>query len=77
MYNPIEFVCKKISSSADMVEIVVSDQMSPHCDPVLEDSIPIFLHDTLAPDVAPSYKAWLQKVQQLRRYRPDEHSLEF
>ena len=55
MHHPIKFGCKKISSSADMVEIVVSDQMSPHCDPVLEDSIPIFLHDTLAPDVAPSY----------------------
>ena len=23
------------------------------------------------------YQAWLQKVQQLRRYRPDDHSLEF
>ena len=77
MYHPIKFGCKKISSSADMVEIVISDQMSPHCDPELEDSKPIFLHDTLAHDVASPYQVWLQKVQYLKIYRPDEHSLEF
>ena len=77
VYQPIKFCCKKISSSADMVETVVFDQMSPHCDPELEDSKPIFLHDILAHDVASPYQVWLQKVQQLRRYRPDEHSLEF
>ena len=60
-----------------MVEIVTFDQMSPHCDPELEDSKPIFLQDTLAPDVASPYQVWLQKVQQLRRYCQDEHSLEF
>ena len=43
---------KRISSSADMVETAIFDQMSVHCDPELEDSIPIFLHDILAPDVA-------------------------
>ena len=69
--------CKKISSSADMVETVIFDQMSPHCDPELEDSKPIFLHDTLAHDIASPNQVWFQKVQQLRRYRPDEHSLEF
>ena len=52
-------------------------QMSPHCDPELEDSKPVFLHDTLTHDVASSYQVWLQKVQQLRRYRPGEHSPEF
>ena len=77
MYHPIKFGCKKISSSADMVETVISDQMSPHCDPELEDSEPIFLHDILADDVASPYQIWLQKVQQLQRYHPDEHSLEF
>ena len=51
--------------------------MSPHRDPKLEDSKPIFLHDTLANNVASPYQFWLQKVQQLRRYGPDEHSLEF
>ena len=56
-----------------MVETVISDQMSPHCDPELEDSKSIFLHDTLAHDVASPDQVWLQKVQQLRRY----HSLEF
>ena len=52
MYHPIKFGCKKTSSSADMIETVISDQMSPHCDLELEDSKPIFLHNTLAHDVA-------------------------
>ena len=60
-----------------MVETVISDQMSPHCDPELEDSKPIALHDILAHDVASPYQVWLQKVQQQRRYHQDEHSLEF
>ena len=78
MYHPMKSDCeKKISKSADMVETVISDQMSPQCDPEPEDRKPIFLHDTLAHDVASPYQVWLQKVQQLRRYRPDEHSLEF
>ena len=51
-----------------MVETVIRDQMSPHCDPELEDSKSIFLHDTLAHDVASPDQVWLQKVQQLRRY---------
>ena len=55
-----------------MVETVIFDQMSPHCDPELEDCKPIFLHDTLAHDVASPYQVWLQKVQQLKRY-PYEH----
>ena len=59
---PFKFGCKKISSSADMVETVIFDQMSHHCDPELEDSKPIFLRDTLAHDVASSYQVWLQKV---------------
>ena len=67
MYYPIKFGCKKISSSADMVETVILDQMSPRCDPELEDSKPISLHDTLAHDAASPYQVWLQKVQQLRR----------
>ena len=78
IYQLIKFGCKKISSSADMVETVISDQMSLHCDPELEDSKPIFLHDTLTPvAVASPYQVWIQKVQQLRRYHPGEHSQEF
>ena len=60
-----------------MVEAVIHDYMHPHYDPELEDSKPIFLHDTLAHGDASSNQVWLQKVQQLRRYHPDEHSLEF
>ena len=64
VYHLIKFGCKKISSSADIVETVISDQMSPHRDPELEveDSKPIFLHDTLAHGVASPYQVWLQKV---------------
>ena len=50
MYHLITCGCKKISSSADVVEIVISDYVNPHCNPELEDSKPIFLHDTLAHD---------------------------
>ena len=77
MCRQIKLGRKKLSSSADMAEAVISDQMSPHCDHELEDSKPIFLHDTLVHDVASPYQVWLQKVQKLRIYRPDEHSLEF
>ena len=77
MYHPIKFGCKNISSLADMVETVISDKMSPRCDPELEDSKPIFLHDTLALILHHHYQVWLQTVQQLRKYPPDEHSLKF
>ena len=72
-----KFGCKKNSSSADMVETVTSDQMSPHCDPELQDRKQIFLHDILAHDAASPYQVWLQTVQQQKRYHSDEHSLEF
>ena len=45
-YHPIKFGCKKISSLVDMVETVISNYMSPHCDCDLEDGKSIFLHDT-------------------------------
>ena len=77
MYHPIKSGCKKISISANMVETITFDQMSPQCNPELEDSKPIFLHDTLAHDNAAPYQVWLQKAQQLRRYRPDKQPLEF
>ena len=48
MYHLTKFGCKKISSSADIVETVISDYISPHCDLELEDSKPIVSHDTLA-----------------------------
>ena len=55
---PSKFGCKKISSSTDKVETVIFDQMSPHCDPELEDRKPIFLQDILAHDVASQYNIW-------------------
>ena len=50
--GPSKFGCKKKSGSSDMVETVIFDQKSPHCDPELEDRKQIFLHDILARDVA-------------------------
>ena len=49
-----------------MAETVIFDYMSPHCNPVLQDSKPIFLHDTLAHDASSPYQVWLHKIQQLR-----------
>ena len=77
MYHPIKFGCQKIISSADVVETVIFDQLSPHGDPELEDRKPVFLHDILAHDVASPYQVYLQRVQQLSRYRRDEQTLEF
>ena len=41
-----------------MIETVILDYMSPHYDPELEleDSKPIFLHDTLAHDDVSPYQ---------------------
>ena len=55
MYHPI-------SSSVGMVEIVISDHMSPHCDIEPEDSKPVFLRDTLAHDEFGS-SSWRDMVQ--------------
>ena len=46
MYQPIKFDCKKVSSSADVVERARSDCMSPHWDFDLENNKPISSHDT-------------------------------
>ena len=43
LYHPIRFGCKKISSSVDMVEKVISDYVSSHCDREPEDSKSVFL----------------------------------
>ena len=59
-----------------MVETIISDYMSPHCDPDHEDGKLMFLHDTLVHYNASPYPVWLQKVWQLRRYHTDEHLLE-
>ena len=56
MSNPLKCGRKKISISVDMVEAVIPDNISPHCDPELEDSKPIFLQDTLAHDDASPYQ---------------------
>ena len=50
-----KFGCKKISSSADMVETVISNQMSPNQGLEPQDRKQIFLHDNLTHDVASPY----------------------
>ena len=44
-----------------MVETDIFEQMSPHSDPELEESKPIFLHDTLAHDDSSAFQVWLKK----------------
>ena len=66
MYHPIKVSCKKIGRSVNMVETVISDYMSSYCDPDIEDSKPIFLHDTVACNdeshrfqyIAPTPQGW-------------------
>ena len=41
-----------------MVDTVISDYMSPQCDPKLEDSKLIFLKDNLAHNDASPYQVW-------------------
>ena len=60
-----------------MVQTITYDYMSPHYDPELEDSKTNKMHDTGAHDDVSPNQVWLQQVQQLRRYCPDEQSLEF
>ena len=59
MNHPIKCCCKKISSSVNMVETVISDYVGPHCDSELEDRKSVFLHDTLVKDDASPYQASL------------------
>ena len=40
MHHPIKCCCKKISTSVNLAKSVISDYMSPNCDPELEDSKP-------------------------------------
>ena len=60
MYHQIQFGCKKISSSVDIVETVLSDYMSRHCGLDLEDSKSILLHDNLANDDTSLYQVWFK-----------------
>ena len=52
-----------------------SDYKSPCCDLDLENSEPIFLHDTLTHDNTPPYQVWLERLNSSRRYHPDKHLL--
>ena len=71
--QPIKFGCKRIRSSVDRVETVISDCMSPHCDLDCEDSKLIFSHDTLAHYAASPHQVWLKEVESFRRYHLNKH----
>ena len=77
MYHPIKFDCRKINISVNIVETVILDYTSPHCDLKLEDGEPVLLHDTLAHDVASPYQVWSQNVLWFRKYHLDKHSPTF
>ena len=48
--------CKRVSSSEDAVEMVISDYMGARCDLGCVDSKPIFSHDTLVLGDASPYQ---------------------
>ena len=72
MYRQTKSGCKRISSSEDTVEIVISDYVNPHCDLNLEVSTPLFPRGTPSHDDAPPYQIWLQTVEGFRRYCLDK-----
>ena len=75
MCHPIKFACRYISSSIGIVELVIFDYMSPHCDLEIEEGKPIFSHDTPAHDDASPTKF---DQERFSSYHPDDDcSLEF
>ena len=61
----------------DIVHTVIFDYANPHCDLDPKYNKPIFSYGTLTYYNESQYQVWLQKVQQLSRYRLGEQSLEF
>ena len=70
VYHPIKFDCKRIGSSV-VAEKVIVDFMSSHYDLDLEDSKPIFSHDTLAHCITISNL--VTKGSAVQKYPPDRH----
>ena len=58
LYYKTKFGCKQTSSLEDIVKIVVFDHISPCGDLDIEDSEPIFPHDTLPDNNTPPYQVW-------------------
>ena len=75
LYYQTKFGCERTSSLEDRVEIVLFWLYKPSLWPWIEDSEPIFLHDTLAHNAALQYQVWYQNDLRFRRYHPDKHSL--
>ena len=48
------------------------DYINPCCDLDIEDSEPIFLHNTLPHDNTPPYQIWLKMVERFRIYHLDK-----
>ena len=82
MCHQTKFTIPSLETKCSVVQNISSRQTfinisNLHCDLGLELKNPIFPRDTLAHNDASSHQVWLQKFQQLRRYHPNEHSLEF
>ena len=60
LYYQTKSGCKQTSDLKDTVETVTFYYINPCCDLDLEDSKPIFLHDTPPHDNTPPYQAWLK-----------------
>ena len=63
MYSQTKLVTKKISNSEHTIEIDMISLYEPkfsYCDLDLEDSNPVFTHDTLAYNGVSPYWVWLQ-----------------
>ena len=73
MYHPIKFGRKRMNSSVDMVETVVSEYMSLHCNFEPDENGTVFSPDGLAYHDALLYKVWLNNVWSFRGVRPDKH----
>ena len=72
LYYQTNFRCKWTSSLEDMEVVAILWHTSPRCDLDIENSEPIFLHDTMPQGNTPPYKDWLQMGGQFRRHCLDK-----
>ena len=72
LYYQTKFDCKWTSSLENITEIVIFGYISPCCDFVIEDTEPIFLHDTLPHVNTPPYQSLVKTDEQFRTYHSDK-----
>ena len=61
-----------LQTDQHIVEIVIFDYESLRCDLEIEDSEPLFLHDTPPHNNTPPYQVWLKMVERFRRHYLDK-----